>query len=364
MTKTDDTGNICSVGDCSLREAVNYANAHGGSLITFDVDGTFELGLGELLVTGNVLILGNGAGSTIIDAGGAHRALHLQGTSANLVLRGVTVQNGFTADSSGGGGILNEGGRLYVDASVVRNNLSTYNGFWAGAGIASNNNFGTPVVEVNNSTIGPGNNATGGSDGGGLMNLGGLLTVTNSTISGNLAGLGGGLFTQGASSRAYIHQTTITLNHATGSGGGLYSFDNLLLSNSIVAGNTAAPGGFDNCTATAASNNVLQGRNILGLTGNCPNTPDDIIWSGALGQVLNPVLTTASNGVAYHGLVPGSPAIDAIPAGVTAACALPSYDQLDVTRPLAGAGLGAPACDIGAVEFSPASTILLPLIRR
>src|SRR5262249_17514322 len=110
--------------------------------------------------------------------------------------------------------------------------------------------------------------------------------------------------------------------------------------------------------------NVLQGRNILGLTGNCPNTPDDIIWSGSLGQILNHVRATARDGVGYHALVLGSPAIDAIPAGVVAACALPSYDQLNVARPLTGVGFGVPACDIGAVEFVPASVIALPLIRR
>jgi CSLREA domain-containing protein len=351
VTKTADTDNICFVGNCSLREALSFANAHGGSVITFDVDGTFQLSLGELLVTGKVLIVGNGAGRTLLDAGGTHRAIHLQGLSANLVLQGVTLQNGYSAGM--GGGILNEGGHLYVDASVVRNNVSAYNSFWAGAGIASTDTYGTPILEVNNSTIGPGNNATGGStaDGGGLMNLGGILTVTNSTISGNLAGgLGGGIFTQGANSRATIQHTTITLNHAASSGGGLYSFDNLLLSNSIVAGNTSA-GGYDNCTAAFGANNTLQGRNILGLTGNCPNTANDIIWSDSIDKLLNTDLAAQSGGVAYHVLVPGSPAIDAIPAGVTGPCALPSYDQRNVARPLDGTGHGTPACDIGAVEF-------------
>ena len=348
VTKTADSDNICYSNDCSLREALAFANAHGGAIITFDVDGTFPLNLGELLVTSKILILGNGAGRTLIDAGGSQRAIHLQGAGANLVLQGVTVQNGYTTGN--GGGLLNESGQLYLNASVVRNNISTNTGLWAGAGIASLQTTGIPVLEVNNSTIGPGNNATGGSAGGGLMNLDGILTVTNSTISGNLAGLGGGVFTQGGSSRARLAQTTITLNHATNSGGGLFAFDNMLLDNSIVAGNTA-DGGFDNCTAGIGAPVTLQGRNILGLTGNCPNTAADIIWSGSLNALLDPDLAAQSGGVAYHALVPGSPAIDAIAAGAAAPCALPSYDERNVPRPLDGTGGGTPACDVGAVEF-------------
>lgn len=350
VTKTADGNDGFCNADCSLREAVNYANTHGGSyVITFDVDGTFVLSLGELLITQKVVILGNGARWTLLDGNGTNRVFHLQGTSANVLLQGVTVQNGFTTVQ--GGGILNEGGKLFLHASVVRNNISTKTGFWAGAGIANVNTGGTPTLEVSNSTLGPGNNVTGGADGGGLLNLGGILTVTNSTLSGNTAGQGGGLFTQGASSRATVTHSTLTLNHATDTGGGLVAYDHLLLRNSLVAGNTSAGFGYRNCAVAAGASASLQGRNLLGLTGNCPNNPADIIWSGPIEQLLNTGLTPQANGVTSHALVPGSVAIDALGAQAGGPCALPAFDQRNLARPLDGNGDGAAACDIGAHEF-------------
>jgi CSLREA domain-containing protein len=353
VTKTADTDDGFCDSDCSLREALSFANAHGGNfVITFNVYGTFTLSLGELLVTNKILILGNGAGQTILDGGSAnHRVIHLQGASANLVLQGVTIQHGFT--TTNGGGILNEGGQLYLNASVVRNNISTKSDFWAGAGIANVDSYAVPSLEVNNSTIGPGNDVTGGSDGGGILNLGGLLTVTNSTISGNLAGQGGGIFTQGANSRARIDHVTITLNHSTLTGGGLVTYDDLVLRNSIVAGNTSDGVGYRNCAVAVGANASLQGRNILGYTGNCPNTANDIIWFDSVSKILNTGLAAQNGGVAYHALVPGSPALDALTAGVNASCALPSYDQRNLARPLNGTGARVAACDIGAHEFQP-----------
>jgi hypothetical protein len=73
------------------------------------------------------------------------------------------------------------------------------------------------------------------SYGGGLYNAG-KLTLTNSTVSGNAAFAGGGLFNN-SNSTLTLTNSTVSGNAAKGDGGGLVSAGTLTLANSIVANN-------------------------------------------------------------------------------------------------------------------------------
>ena len=363
VTRRDDPApDGCQPGDCSLREAVIAANAGGEkAIITFDVNGTFSLTLtgydddasgGDLDLTGSVIILGNGADKTIISSNGADRVFHIV-SGAEAVIRGVTIQNGSVGDH--GGGIYNFGGSLVLNDSVVKSNQSTLTDF-SGSGIATTSDG---VTEINNSAVGPGNNSTPSGWGGGFFVGGATLILNNSTVSGNSAEEGGGLYLSGGAVVTITH-STITLNQGASTGGGLLnSGATVVVRRSIVAGNSG--GGSKDCAGGATS----QGYNLIGQNGSangCPKTSTDVILAGAIGTAISPTLQAQGSPVPSHALARNSPALDGIPLG--SSCAPPSYDQRNVARPLDGDGNGLPACDIGAYEAAAARRLFLPLIRR
>jgi len=353
VTKTADTNDGACDADCSLREAILDANAFADkSIITFDVNGAFELSLGgaddtaalgDLDITQPLILLGNGASNTIISGNSIDRVFHILGATTNVVIQGVTIQDGNT--SGYGGGILNDSSTLALNNSVVRNNTSSSSG---GGGLAS---LGSAQTEVNNSAIGPGN--TTGVGGGGVYNDSQLI-LSNSTVSGNSAIAGGGLYSLSSGKVITVTQSTITGNTGTNGGGGIRNFQSTgFLQNSIVAGNSGGGGGPDCLNANAMTS---LGYNLVGQNGSangCPTVGTDIVVAGTIETVLNTNLTGEQGSVTYHALIPGSPAIDAIPLGAN--CTLPSYDQRNLARPLDGNTDNTAACDIGAREFNQVS---------
>jgi fibronectin-binding autotransporter adhesin len=179
---------------------------------------------------------------TLAGSGGAT----LDGQGAGTVL---TVDSGMTVDVSdltvtggtgpngGAGGIVNEGALTLRD-STVSGNIAGING--GGAGIL--NTFGATLT-LNSSTI-SGN--SGGSSGGGVLNYG-ALALADSKVSGNstggpdTAGNGGGIYIQAGT--VTIETSTITGNTAHNGGGGIYSVSTLTINDSTIDGNTASFGG-------------------------------------------------------------------------------------------------------------------------
>ncbi len=341
-TKGEDTLDGACDLDCSLREAVAASNARAGlevivldsSIYTLSRPGRGEDGnaTGDLDATGHLVILGAGAGRTVIDGGGLDRVLETGPVNSSLEIHGATLRNGRAEavahrDSGEGGGV--NGGDLTLVGCLVTGNRADA---WGG-GIAGD------AVTARDTTV-----SDNQADLGGGVGFASMLRLTNVTVSGNHATTAGG----GVIIDAYdqeLNAVTITGNSAP-QGGGLWVGSatcpssvcrtDFSMINSIVAGNTATEG--PDCFGLGGG-----GANVFGIdAGGCYIGLTD--RAGTPASPLDPKLTPLGDHggpTPTHALLAGSPAIDIAPvSGCLAA------DQRGRLRP---AGL----CDAGAVERLP-----------
>ncbi|MBN1428737.1 MAG: hypothetical protein JXB07_10150 [Anaerolineae bacterium] len=201
-TLVDENDHSCADGDCSLRDAVEVAGS--GDTITFSVKGTIALTGGEISIDKNLSIAGPGAKRLAISGGNADRVFNI--SSGSVVISGLTIRDGRTADRGSGGGILNDGTLNLANVVVTANVAYTSNALYGGFG-------------------------------GGILNHG-TLTISNSKISGNTAYSGGGGVAGGTTT---IVSSTIANNHANGYAGGLANMGDgiMQVSNSTITGNSA-----------------------------------------------------------------------------------------------------------------------------
>jgi uncharacterized repeat protein (TIGR01451 family) len=375
-TTTDGTvAGGCTIDPtCSLRDAVDAADNSADADNTVTVPaGVYELTLDEIEAFGNdISIVGAGARTTTIDAGGQSRAFDFSGGA--ITLRGLTITGGVSPTAIGasfpgdGGAILAINQTLELDGVALVDNEATLNG----GGLAAPPESGGPAgpastpITITNSTI-SGNRVTGGAvegQGGGVY-VTGDTTILNSTISGNSvtnpgANAGGGLAAikdpnEVDTTTVSLTSTTIAGNSTSGGlgasfGGGYAGEDpvgagltTLEATNSIIAGNTVE-GGTEDCGFTAqaiTSNHNLSSDASCGFTdaGSLQNTDPKL---GPLADNGGPTDTRA--------LLSGSPAIDA---GVDPGC--PGADQRGISRPQGF------ACDIGAFELVPSADLAVSL---
>jgi CSLREA domain-containing protein len=334
-------------GNCTLRAAVMEANALAGADVINLPAGTYTLAIpgggenaaatGDLDITGTLTIQGAGVASTVVDGGGLDRVFEAR-VGSTVQIDGLTIRGG-NAGTDHGGGLYNFAGTVTLSGVVVHGNTALGGGGVANEsgtmtlvrGTVSGNSadggggiFNRGTMNVNDSTLG-GNQAVSGSGGGG-WNDGGVLTLRNSTVSGNSASAtGGGLHNTGTALN--LINSTVSSNSAP-TGGGISNTLTTQLRNSIVANNTGG-----NCSGFFVP---FFGHN-LSSDATCALT-----GTGDMNGV-NPLLgPLAQNGgpTETHALLPGSPAVDAVP---VADCVV-TTDQRGVARPQGA------ACDIGAYE--------------
>jgi uncharacterized repeat protein (TIGR01451 family)/CSLREA domain-containing protein len=279
-------------GACTLRAAIQEANALGGAdtinvppgTYTLTISGTGEdaAATGDLDIIGALTLSGSGATTTIIDGGGVDRVFEIFDPS--VTLSRVMVQNGSIA--ADGGGIRVRGAIPFtLSEATVR-----------------------------------GNDAAG-ARGGGVFATSGTLNFTNVTVSGNSAARGGGITVQSGS--AFMTNVTVTANTASTSlGGGVLFGGASTVVNTIIANNI----GTDCDSAIGPGTNNLDGDGSCGFA----LTANPLL--GPLQDNGGPTWT--------HAPAPTSPAVEG---GSNAGC--PATDQRGVARP---SGL---LCDIGAVEI-------------
>jgi hypothetical protein len=262
----------------------------------------------------------------------------------------------FTGNTSWDGAALLNGGDLYISGSTFSKNHSDYNGSISNngrlevvgstfhhnqgdSGAAIFNQYRDGNVFIYNSTFSDNEALT---QGGAIANLEpARLTVENSTFTGNVA-RGYGTYTSEGGAIYNGSVATITFSTISGNraqiGGGLFNLNasyaqgTMNVKGTIVANNPAAISGGD-CAGVMIS----QGYNLES-DGSCNfQAPGDLMGDPLLGPLqLNdgPTETMA--------LLPGSPAIDRIPTGDC----MVNNDQRGVLRPQ---GV---ACDIGAFEVA------------
>jgi hypothetical protein len=342
-------------------DSINFASSLNGQTIT--------LTSGLLSINKGLTIHGPGAGQLTISGGNASAVFGVA-SSQPVVLTGLTVSNGW------GGGIYN-GSNLTVSACTI-SNCHAFASVSDGGGI-----YNRGTLTLSDCTISGDSAAVYG---GGIYNTG-KLTASGCTVSGDSARfMGGGIYVGGAGQAwltnctiaenfangtsvysntggglclaglsATLTNCTVSLNQARGLGGGIdvppFSF-NIILTNTIVAGNTDSAGSgyseqpFGADISARAGLSGWGGHNLIGngfgchiangAAGNIVGSPSHVINAmlGPLQDNGGPTQTMA--------LLAGSPAI-----GQVDNASAPATDQRGVTR----RDLAGELTDIGAFEL-------------
>jgi CSLREA domain-containing protein len=249
-TTVDESGTNLSA--CSLREAITAANTDS------DFGGCSTV-----------------SGADIITLPAGTYTLTLVGTDDANAAGDLDIQSDLTISGTGAPSTIVDGNRPLIGERVfdVRApaNAVTFDGLTIRNGLTGIGNSGVPLT-VSNSLLTGNSGGLGGGIfhiagvltvinstlsgnsalfGGGLYNLNGTVTLTNSTVSGNTAtpnagtgGNGGGIYNDHGS--VTITTSTISQNRAVlvtpdgGTGGGIYTdHGTLIITNSTLSGNTA-----------------------------------------------------------------------------------------------------------------------------
>jgi CSLREA domain-containing protein len=348
IVNTADDTNTPGDGFCSLREAINNANSIGVDT----TGGDCTVGTGTDIVNFGNINFNNGR----VDLKSA-----LPNIANNLTIDGAGVTQGapgIGADGSNGWTIpnapflkVNSAATLYVaNIFIQAGNSSASNDVYNDGGmvtlsnvVASSNVGGLAIynggtMTITNSTI------TGEQDGGGISNHG-TLTMTKSVCcggppmdNGGTANVTNSYIGGGINNAGILDVKNVTfLDNIGPLGAVIHNFGSATFSNSILANFNESVG------TECAGNPIINGGYNISHDSSCGFGSSTGASGQAIGDDVDPLLEPLS-----EELQPSSPAIAAIPA---ARC--PAADQRGYPRPAAGQT----ACDIGAIELQPRSTI-------
>jgi hypothetical protein len=222
----------------------------------------------------------------------------------------VTIENSVISGNTaltGAGALTVLQSALNINRTTISDNVSGWGG---GMYLLSL----TGDATITNSTI-SGNLASHPTfgQGGGIFSFSTGLILRNSTLSGNAAlGNGGGLYSNGASGSLTILNSTIAHNLTSdGQGGGIFLKDHdAVLQSTIVARNVAFLGGPD-LYSNAAGDEFFTGFSLIEDDSDATITPTPL-QPNVIGQ--NPLLGPLQNyggPTPTHALLAGSPAINA-----------------------------------------------------
>ena len=254
----DDGTGTCTASKCTLRDAI--LSAASGDAITFSLPASSAIVLtnGQLQIEKKLAILGPGADQLTVRrsaATGTPEFRIFNITGAN----GTIAISGLTiangsVTNANGGGILNTGVLTITNSTISGNQADN------GGGI-----FSTGIVTIANSTFSGNSTRTNDGFGGGIYSGLDILTIIGSNISGNTAGYGGGVY----GTMARITNSTISGNTAKDGGGWYLDRGALIISNSTIAGNSASRDG----GGLRSVGNVYPRSTIIALN-DASNGPD------------------------------------------------------------------------------------------
>ena len=256
--KQDTVMVISDEGPGSLRQLIaDQSNA--GDTIRFSslLDGDTITLTEELIIEKDVIIIGNDSTKTIISGGDSTRIFYVN-TDTKLVIESMSLVRG-----NGAGlivGVPGRGGAIFNlgHLEVISSRMTDNNAFEGGA-ISS---FYDTTIISNCSIIG--NSAIIG--GGISVIVGGYIELTNCTVNSNQSeGAGGGVHLVSSGTYCEIHASIIKGNTAGGHGGGIFNSSGARTNiyNSRIEENTALEDGggiinFNGTTVTLTDTKVLN----------------------------------------------------------------------------------------------------------
>ncbi|MDZ4262072.1 MAG: choice-of-anchor Q domain-containing protein [Pseudomonadota bacterium] len=262
-----DAACLTAAGQCSLRAAIQEANALAGADVITLPAGVYPLNIGsqgedaaaggDLDITSEITINGAAANTTIVDGMKRDRVFHVL-LGGNATINKLTIRNGWANDNGVGGGLANRSGVVTLnECNIYRNTGSgTGGGLDNSSFDESSQDFSgaVGVMTINRSTIR--DNVVAGV-GGGIANNNGILIINDSTIRDNTAGqfasvvMGGGIYNTSFStipglelSRLEVNRSLITGHSVITDGGGIYHLvGNITINNSTISDNEAKRNG-------------------------------------------------------------------------------------------------------------------------
>lgn len=331
-----DPGNL-TLSNLTIRGG-NGIGTTGAGFLSGDGGAIYIMGPNSHLTLNNVVLRDN----TTAGTGRRGGAIFVNASGTTLTSNGGAFIHNSTGGTGAGAGVgTGLGGAIYIfEGPVTFNGYAiTFDGNSAASrgGVFYTNASGTDTqINLERSTL-KGNHANFG----GVFSLEpgtGDITVTDSTFSGNSAGVDGGVFSTSATSSSASFIRSTFYNNTTPNSSGFMRGGNVTLINSILYDST--------CNTSAGT--ITGGSNLSGgdVTG-CVN-------ANFIGAITNFDTTLRNNGGALetHALLSGSNAIDAASQDY---CPPGTIDQRSIVRGINGAGaVNSPQpgdCDIGAYEF-------------
>lgn len=260
--------NSTIVGNTTLNQGGGvWLDAINNATATLNVTNTFVADNSAGMLGGGIGNAGSGAvsilnstieGNSTPGVGGGFAAESALNTNATGTL---AVQNSFFLNNSAGtdGGGIQEGNGLTISNSEIKGNAAGVNG----------------AMPIGSTGAGKPNTVQG--SGGGLFVNGGALTLTDSTIADNTASINGGGIELETTAASAIRNTTITgntaLNNAGGNNGGGIddaSTSTLALIDDTITGNFAANGGgfyYAGATTNLSIQNTIIAGNLASVAG-------------------------------------------------------------------------------------------------
>jgi hypothetical protein len=325
----NNTFDTGNVGDGSLRGEIAAAN--GGDQIVFNS-----------ILAGQTIALNAAKGpldinkDLTIDGAGNGIIVNGMGTRVFQIDAGDTVViNGLTITGGGAGGFNAGGGISNAGLLTLSNSTVTGNHAFDAAGIFNASNA---TMLMSGDTVN--NNTASGAGGGGIANSG-KLTIINSTIAANQAIGGGGIANDGVLRMA---NSTVASNSAVGGNGGgiITTGAELSLLNTIIFNpNSGAASGNDVFGSITHAQGDLFGSTVSIASGG-DHGGNQLNANPLLGPLQNnggPTVTMA--------LLPGSPALGAgVGTSLIPGLLVPVTDQRGDPRP-------ANSIDLGAFQTQP-----------
>jgi CSLREA domain-containing protein len=292
---------VCATSDedCTLRAAIEEANADDpGSTITFDpsTDGNDFSVFSTLDINTGMTITGNGEDNTTVDGSGENRAIRVQsGDNGTVTISQLTVTEGVVEGD--GACVAETSGSTLIMSNVTLNDCEA---FGDGGGLSVDR----AAFTGDHLTLSDNEAADG--DGGGAVLVSGTqaISLTNSTVSGNLADSdGGGVVTfsdeEGSTGALTIDNTTFSKNDADQFGGGLAveneGTSTLTFSHLTFTNNTATFGGAIDSFARAGEVQVpqLEGVDPIVVAPGLPHFTDIIATENVAQFAQNEVKPSA-----------------------------------------------------------------------